>query len=369
MHDAAVDVGVLTTGHDVADARLHKVVKALRERGLTVEVRGLGERSDGPDGALVIVSRRGGLLRRGLRAAALPWKSSARVLLTLDPDLIPATRVVGRLRHRKVVVDVHEDYAKLLADRAWSRGLRAVAARAFVGFATRLAGGTDLTVVADEHLPPWSARHRVVVPNLPSAAFMPPVADRDPVPRAVYIGDLRESRGLFDMVEAIGAAPGWQLDLVGPVAHPDRSRLAERLAAPDVLGRVRVHDRQPPKQSWRIAQGAWTGLCLLHDTPAFREALPTKLHEYLASGLALLVSDLPRQARVVHDSGAGAVVGNVDEAAEVLRTWAAAPALIDTLQEAARSWSRTTSDAPDPYAALADAIAELARPSRSAVPR
>ena len=110
----------------------------------------------------------------------------------------------------RIVVDVHEDYTKLLADRAWARGLRAVAARAFVGFATRLAGGTDLTVVADEHLPPWSARHRVVVPNLPSAAFMPPVADRDPVPRAVYIGDLRESRGLFDMVEAIGAAPGWQ---------------------------------------------------------------------------------------------------------------------------------------------------------------
>jgi glycosyltransferase involved in cell wall biosynthesis len=359
---AAVDVSVLTTGHDVADARLHKIVRALHERGLSVDVRGLGEPSDGPEGAGVIARRRGGLLRRGLGAVGLPWQSRASVLLTLDPDVIPSARLSGIVRRRKVVVDVHEDYAKLLADRPWSKGLKAYAARALVRFATRLAARADLTVVADDHLPPKTARHRLVVPNFPAAAFVPAAAaGRDPLPRAVYVGDVRESRGLFDMVEAIGAAPEWQLDIVGPVAVRDRSRLRDRLAAPDVSGRIRVHDRQPPRESWLVARGAWAGLCLLHDTPAFREALPTKLHEYLASGLALLVSDLPRQARVVRESAAGAVVGSVDEAAEVLRAWAADPALVDTLQAAAaRARARASSDARDPYATLADVMAGLA---------
>jgi glycosyltransferase involved in cell wall biosynthesis len=356
---AAVDVSVLTTGHDVADARLHKIAKALRERGLSVEVRGLGEPSDGPEDVGVITRQRRGLLRRALEAVVLPWQPRASVLLTLDPDVIPSARLSAIVRRRKVVVDVHEDYARLLADRPWSKGLKAVAASALVRFATRLAERADLTVVADEHLPPKTARRRLVVPNLPSAAFVQAAAGRDPLPRAVYIGDVRESRGLFDMVEAIGAAPGWQLDIVGPVAVRDISRLKDRLAAPDVAGRIRVHDRRPPKESWRIAHGAWTGLCLLHDTPAFRQALPTKLHEYLANGLALLVSDLPRQARVVHESGAGAVVGSVDEAAEVLRAWAADPALIDALQAAARARARPSSDARDPYATLADVIAGL----------
>jgi glycosyltransferase involved in cell wall biosynthesis len=357
---AAIDVGVLTTGHDVADARLHKIVRALHERGLTVEVRGLGEQSDGPEGARVIAGRRRGLFRRGLSAVALPWQSRARVLLTLDPDAIPSARLSGILRRRRVVVDVHEDYAKLLADRSWSKGFKAVAAGSVVRLATRLAGHADLTVVADDHLPPRTARQRLVVPNVPSETLMPAATGRDLLPRAVYVGDVRESRGLFDMIEAIAAAPDWQLDVVGPVAVRDRSRLRDRLAMPDVTGRIRLHDRRPPKESWLIARGAWTGLCLLHDTPAFRDALPTKLHEYMACGLALLVSDLPRQARVVHESGAGVVVGSVDEATEVLRAWASDPSLVDALQAAARARARANSDARDPYATLADVIAGLA---------
>jgi len=34
---AAPDVGIITTGHDVADARLHKITAALQHRDLRVE--------------------------------------------------------------------------------------------------------------------------------------------------------------------------------------------------------------------------------------------------------------------------------------------------------------------------------------------
>ena len=39
----APDVGIITTGHDVADARLHKITAALQHRDLSVELWGLGE--------------------------------------------------------------------------------------------------------------------------------------------------------------------------------------------------------------------------------------------------------------------------------------------------------------------------------------
>ena len=42
------DVSVVSTGHDVADARLHRICAALLRRGLSVEVVGLGTAVGGP---------------------------------------------------------------------------------------------------------------------------------------------------------------------------------------------------------------------------------------------------------------------------------------------------------------------------------
>ncbi len=49
----AIDVSIVTSGHDVADARLHREVAALVARGLHVEVLGLGDEADGPPGVTV----------------------------------------------------------------------------------------------------------------------------------------------------------------------------------------------------------------------------------------------------------------------------------------------------------------------------
>jgi glycosyltransferase involved in cell wall biosynthesis len=360
---AIVDVGVLTVAHDVADARLHRIVGALCRRGLSVEVQGLGEPADGPADAVVNTVARSGLVVRAVRSMTLPWKSRARVLFTLDPDVVPMARLVGRLRHRQVVVDVHEDYPKVVADRTWSKGRLRHVVGWLVRLATESTRGADLTVVADEHVPPATARRRLVVRNIPTATTSPLVPPRrDPVPRAVYIGDLRESRGLFDMLEAIARAPGWQLDLVGPIAAADSPLLSKRLAAPDLAGRVRCHGRQPPERAQRIAQGAWVGLCLLHDTPAFREAIPTKLYEYLASGLAVIVSDLPRQAEIVVESGAGVVVANAEDTAATMRAWSEAPATLDTHRGAAIVWASTKLPVEDPFDTLAGIVADLLGP-------
>ena len=47
----APDVGIITTGHDVADARLHKITAALQQRDVSVELWGLGDPAGGPAGA------------------------------------------------------------------------------------------------------------------------------------------------------------------------------------------------------------------------------------------------------------------------------------------------------------------------------
>ncbi len=110
------------------------------------------------------------------------------------------------------------------------------------------------------------------------------------------MGDLRASRGLFAMVEAVRQAPGWTLDLVGPVSAADRDRL-ERLLAQATSPAGPAARPARAAAAWEVAAGAWVGMLLLEDTPAFRDALPSKVHEYLWCAMAVLTTDLPPPGR------------------------------------------------------------------------
>ncbi len=374
MAPVDVDVSVLTSGHDVADARLHRQVAALRARGLTVEVLGLGDPTDAPAGASVRTWQRPGLPGRAWLALRQPYLARGRVLLTLDPDsgLAGALATLarrGRAR-RALVVDVHEDYAALLTDRAWARrhaGVPGNLAKGLVRAGLALTRVADLVVVADEHVPPARARRRMVVRNLPYPGMLPAPGPRGEKPRALYIGDLRASRGLFAMLSALRSAPDWSLDLVGPVAPRDQGRLDRELADDaDLASRIRLHGRMPPERAWRVAEGAWAGLSLLADTAAFAEAVPSKLYEYVACGLPVVATDLPRQAALVREKSAGVVVPPGDDAAvgaavsQVLRAWAVDPTRLDAMRQGLAVEGAQAREQRTPYDELADAVAALA---------
>jgi glycosyltransferase involved in cell wall biosynthesis len=352
---------VVTSGHDVADARLHRECAALVRAGLDVEVVGLGTAADAPPGVAHVraLGARGGLLRRAGRAAVLALSARGRVVLTLDPELVPGAYLRRLVRRGPAVVDVHEDYLALLDDRSWARGAAGAGARAVARAANGLAGRVDLTVVADEHVPPATARHRLVVRNLPDLGHLPAPVPRDATPRAVYIGDVRRSRGLVTMLEAVAAAPDWSLDVVGPVAAADQDWLDRWMATEPAAARVRLHGRRPPQESWRFAAGAWAGLALLDDTPAFTAAVPTKLYEYLACGLALVTTPLPRVVELVGTSGAGVVAADAGDVSATLNAWSRDPQALDRCQQAAREWAARHLAGPSPYDVLAARVVEL----------
>jgi len=357
-----VDVSIITSGHDVADARLHRLTAALQRAGVRVEILGLGEPSDAPSGATTVRTwPRRGPARRATLAASLPWRAAAPVLVTLDPDVLISSSLVRRLRRKRVVADVHEDYSALVADRPWKGARRGVAS--FIATrADAAARRSDLTVVVDDHVPPFDAVHRLVVRNLPDADMLPVGRGRDADPRAVYVGDIRRSRGLHSMLDAIAAAPARRGRGSRPVAAADQPALEQRLAAdPDLARRVRLHGRLTPTESWQIAAGAWVGFCLLAPTPAFVAATASKLYEYLAAGIVPVVSDLPRQRELVERSGSGYIVDDAG-APDVLNELAANPTSLDQQVVLAQAWIKQVSDnAATGYDDFARAVMGLVR--------
>jgi len=337
-----VEVSVVTSGHDVADARLHRLVAALARAGLRVEVLGLGTADAGPPEAINRTQPRGSLARRALGALRLPWRCHGRVLISLDPDVAVGCamrRLLAGPKRLVWVAEVHEDYLALLEDRAWAKGPRGVVGRAVARAGLTFARRADLTVVVDDYLA-RTARRRMVVPNVPDMTMLPAPVPLDAQPRAIYIGDLTASRGLFTMLKALELAPDWTLDLVGRLSAEDATACHDELALNHGLAsRVKLHGLLPPRQAWAVAAGAWAGLSLLEDTRAFRATMPSKVYEYLACGLPVLTSPLARPAELIKSSGAGAVVGDAAATAQVLNQWLIEPAAYQAAAEAAQAAS------------------------------
>jgi glycosyltransferase involved in cell wall biosynthesis len=358
-----VDVSITTSGHDVADARLHRLTAALTAAGLRVEVSGLGRVEDGPGSAVrVRAVPRPTPARRLALAARQAVRFRGDVVVALDPDSLLAAFVASRVRRRAVVADVHEDYLALLSDRVWARGVRGTLARAVARAASGVARRADAVVVADEHVPPVGGRRRLVLRNVPYLSMLPRTDHVDDPPRAVYIGDVRASRGLFTMLDGV-LETSWSLDVVGPLAPADEARARSH---PAVLGGVaRLHGRLPPESAWAVAQGAAVGLCLLSRTPAFVDAMPSKVYEYAACGIPVLVSDLPRQREFVEEYGCGLVLPDeADPGAGLraaLRDLSANPGRLEELRERTRTFQQVAGSWEADYAGFAALVGSLAQ--------
>ena len=98
---------------------------------------------------------------------------------------------------------------------------------------------------------------------------------------------------------------------------------------------------------------------MLENTPAYRDSLPTKVVEYHAAGLALIVSPLPRMAQTIAESQAGVVAASAEEASAVLSAWAGNRVVLARLGQAGRSWAENTFSGEDPFDQAAAVIKTL----------
>ena len=358
-------ISLMSSADQVSDARLHRLCGALVRQGFEVEVWALGNKSDAPDGVVFHQALGGkGFASRVFRDVVLPFRARGTIWIIVAPDLLPLTWAVARLKRKKLVADVHEDYLQLLKDRAWARGVIGFVAGIIARVATKIAASADLTTVADVQVPPFNSRNRLVVRNLPDRSLLTPSGELDSTPRAIYIGDVRTSRGIRTILQAAEQAPSWHFDIVGNVSSSDADFVDSWCKASTASSRVKFHGRLAPRQSWKCAQGAWVGLSLLESTPAFMEAVPSKLYEYMASGLATISTSLPRCAELIEKSKSGVIANNAAEVAAHLNAWVANPVTLIQMRANAVTWATSNLDSDAEYGAFVRAIGALTNSPR-----
>ena len=275
-------VTIVTTRHWRGDPRLNRHAEYLRTGGHSVETLSFADR---------------GRIRSLISAGGSVLSTKADAVILPDPDFFAIGALFARIRGLKPVIDIHEDYPKVARNRAWIphvlRAVVSIAGRWLVALGRFFA--RDVIVAA----PQLSRSGDTIVLNVADPAGFRATPDKDRK-LLVYVGDITIARGALDMLQALAGLPReYKLTLIGPVSRATRAELERSSAELGVSDRLQLRGRLEHEEAWQVASSAQFGLSLLQDTPAYREAVATKLWEYMASGVVPIVSDLPGQRALV----------------------------------------------------------------------
>jgi glycosyltransferase involved in cell wall biosynthesis len=302
-------VCMLSSVHSADDIRIvEKEARSLSALGhaVTVVARPPGPRDRGDIEFKLIevpaVSRWKRPWVNGRAAVALARSTRPDVVHFHDPELIPFALMLKR-QGCAVIYDVHEDVPADIYSKTWIPSmLRPIVARGAEMVERTTAHCFDAIVAATptiaDRFRRYDVRVSVVRNSVRLDEFVEPTSETKRHRQAVYIGRTSFDRGLAEMVKAC-AAVQLPLVLAGGIGAEEAGwlkKISSDVQYMGKLGRSEIAD---------LLNSSLIGLSLLLPEPNYLHSLPTKLFEYMAAGLPVITSDLPRSKEIVEVAGCG----------------------------------------------------------------
>lgn len=230
-----------------------------------------------------------------------------------DPELIPWGQFL-RLAGKTVVFDMHEYLPGAITTKPWiPRSLRGILSRIWAVLERILLAGMPTVLAEKSYEKHYSwIRSRETILNLPDSEYL---LNRDlsssELKRVVYVGRVTEERGSLVTLRALGLLQrrGYEVGYtcVGKASMQHQTELDELV---NTLGLTNVvfTGYLPPSEAIEKISAGSIGLAVLQRTRNYEESYPTKMFEYMALGMPVIVSDFPLYREVVMTSGCGLCV-------------------------------------------------------------
>ncbi|MBZ0134908.1 MAG: glycosyltransferase family 4 protein [Planctomycetes bacterium] len=142
-----------------------------------------------------------------------------------------------------------------------------------------------------------------VVPSGVDTSTFAPVWEGGDGRTVLWVGTLQFWKGLSTLLEALAAAPGLRLKVVGGGKAEEQQRLKADIARLGIGDRVDLVGRVPQKD---IPLHVKSAACAVHSSPpehaiSARFTSPLKVFEYMAMGLPIVAADVPSIREVLRD--------------------------------------------------------------------
>ena len=312
----------ITSAHKIGDERIFlKQCGSLAKAGYEVVLVGPHANDERIAGVQIrAIARRVNRLRRMTQAVWDCFRRALREKAALyhfhDAELIPAGLLL-RACGKRVVYDVHEDYAGSIRFRHWIHPLlRRLVADAFGLFEKSAALFFNGIVAATPAIAArFPGRKTITARNYP---ILDEFRQEAPIAYAArpnevgYIGGISLLRGIREMVAAVGSIPerlDARLVIVGSFSP---AALEEEMRRQAGWSRVRFHGWTSRRTVAEMLGRVKMGLVLFHPVPNHIESQPNKLFEYMSAGVPVLASDFPLWRGIVEGSGCGLLVDPLD---------------------------------------------------------
>ena len=250
------------------------------------------------------------------------WRAVRRVRPQVvhfhDPELIPLGVILKCFGYR-VIYDVHEDLPRQVLTKYWLPAIARWPVSWAMSACEWLAARVFDAIVPAEPIiarrfPPYKS---VLVQNFPildELVKTDSIPYNERLPHFAYVGGITVIRGIHEMIRATSLTSGkdgqeTRLSLAG--AFQPSGLLEEARAAPG-WRQVDFHGWAEREQVARIMGSVRAGLAVLHPTPRYHDNYPTKIFEYMAVSLPVIVSDLPLLRVIVDSTGCGLLVDPLD---------------------------------------------------------
>lgn len=263
-----------------------------------------------------------------------------------DWSALPVAAEAAKRRNARLVFDAHE-YAPLEWEDRWRWRLFYPAAIEYLlrQYAPTIDASTTVSPLIAERYTREFGLKPVVVLNAPRYMDIPPREFDPGRVRLIHHGGAIPARRLEAMIQVLELSDQrYTLHFMLTSGDPSYVQRLERLAARLTPGRVTFHEPVAPKEVVRRISEYDMGFYLL--TPSSynnRVALPNKLFDFIAAGLAVCVGPSPAMAELVRQSGCGCVSPSFEprDVAETLNSLDAGrlTAMQNASREAARQFN------------------------------
>jgi len=319
-------VAHLTSVHNPADTRIaYRECFTLAQAGYEVVLIGTGDAPALPQGIRYVgIATPRNRFERMTRTIWCVYRAALREKADVyhfhDPELM-GVGLALRARGSKVVFDVHEDIPQdIMENKPWIPAplRRPVSCAAEIALRFLQRGYSAIVAATPTVARRFPHRHIVVVCNYPRIEELPQsgapaFADR---PRAVvYLGSITQERGIDELVSAMDSP------LLGADTHLllagtfDGDEEYARVGAMPGFRKVEYLGYCPRSQVASVLGRARAGLAVFRPAANHDEAIPTKVFEYLGSGLPVIISQTQRYSSLVREHECGIVVNALDVAA------------------------------------------------------
>ena len=301
----------LTSVHPPFDTRIfHKECRSLAQTGYEVVLVAATDRGAFKDGVrLRKIRPAAGRMERMTRVA---WNvihagiaEQGDVYHFHDSELLPWAQYLRWRTGKNVVYDMHENVRGAILTKPWIPQPLRIPFSLFFQLIERLLL-SGLHIIYAEHsyaiAYPW-VKHATTVLNLPDTIQLSKIhKEKFPDFTVGYIGGVSTIRGSEIILEALcqlhRAKHSTGFACVGPATPTHQALLEDKVVEWSLPG-ITFYGQLPQEKGWRIMARCHSGLAILKKVPNYVGSYPTKMFEYMALGLPVIVSDFPIYREIV----------------------------------------------------------------------